>query len=74
MELLIDNWVLFMFLGGVSIFVGLILSLQEHSYFKTKLKMLISNIGWYIFIPIGIIFYVISIVGIVARIVSIIIL
>ena len=74
MELIIDNWMLFMFSGGISIFIGLILAIQEHSLIKTKFKMFISNIGWYVFIPIGMIFYIISIIGIIAKIISIIIL
>jgi len=74
MELIIDNWMLFMFTGGISIFIGLILAIQEHSFIKTKFKMFISHIGWYAFIPIGIIFYVISIIGIVAKIINIIFL
>ena len=73
MKFLIDNWIAFMFIGWISTFIGLIFAIQEHSHLKIRTKTIISNIGWYGLVPIGMISYIFAIVGIILNIIYIII-
>jgi hypothetical protein len=69
MDKIINNWIVFFGFGVFFIFFGLVLAIQKQSYPKTKLKSILAFIGWNIFVPIGIILYIISIFGIVFKII-----
>jgi hypothetical protein len=68
MTFLMNNWGILMFLGSLSIFIGLIFAIQEHNYIKTLFKSIISFIGWNVLIPSGILLYIASLLGIIIKI------
>jgi hypothetical protein len=63
-----DNWGLFFISGGLLIFLGLIFAIQEHDYFRKKINFILASIGWNVLIPLVIISYILSIIGIVFKI------
>jgi hypothetical protein len=64
-----NNWGLLLGAGGFFIFLGLIFAIQEHDYFRKKINSILTFIGWNVFIPLGIILYILSIIGIVLKII-----
>jgi hypothetical protein len=62
-----------MFIGWISIFIGLIFAIPEHGLLKIRTKVIISNLGWYVLIPIGMASYIFAIAGIILNIIYLII-